>query len=391
MSIATMNWALSQRLETHQQQILLYVIADSADPSGVTRHCDPDYMVDRARLSRATMFRRLGELEELGVLSRRKYYTEEGAPRYEIRLNLEARIDLPIRSRRAGEDDGGGEHEAEAADNPKSQGETLGEAQSHSRETGAVSPVRPAQSHSCDSVSPPLSEGLPPNPPPGGSRSRKEVEVSEERDGLWRAFLGVYPGISAMPQDDARDALDALPVDDAEWAISSAPHYAAECRKLSKAPKNAHTWLKKAMFKNFPRGGPPAPRPDTFAADSPEGRAIVALYQIARTPVPERAGRVTFRGEISLPLLRLGEAAPRSVWPFREAPDQIAAWAKFVAAHVPGPRGSMVDTKGIGKDMRRGIYAPWPFPPSKDGIIYRDDTNDQQQEGSGDDGNGTAA
>jgi hypothetical protein len=105
MSIAAMNWALSQRLETHQQQILLYVIADSADPSGITRHCDPDYMVDRTRLSRATMFRRLAELEEIGALSRRKYYTESGTPRYEIRLNLEVRIDVPIRTRKSGDDE----------------------------------------------------------------------------------------------------------------------------------------------------------------------------------------------------------------------------------------------------------------------------------------------
>src|SRR6266403_1700179 len=118
MSIATMNWALGQRLETHQQQILLYVIADSADPNGVTRHCDPDYMADRARLSRATMFRRLGELEEIGVLTRSKFYSERGSPIYEIRLRLDAQIDMPIRTRKKGEDD-----EDDAI--PESQPETL--------------------------------------------------------------------------------------------------------------------------------------------------------------------------------------------------------------------------------------------------------------------------
>ncbi|WP_354132781.1 hypothetical protein [Bradyrhizobium sp. RT9a] len=367
-----MNWALAQELETCQHQALLYVIADSADPNGVTRHCDPDYMASKARLSRATMFRRLSELEDLKVLSRRKYYTEAGTPRYEIKLDLDLRISLPLRSRRKGDED---DPDGENAEIPKSQAETLAGAESHGSETGAVSPVRPAQSHSCDSISPTLSKELPPNPPPGGFRSKREVERSEEREAVWRAFLGVYPGISAMPQDDARNALDALPIDETEWAISSAPLYAAECRKLSKAPKNAHTWLRKAMFKNFPRGGPPPARPDSFAADSPEGRALAALHQVARKTIPTINGRVTYRGEVTPQLLAFAQAGERSAWPWIESSDatrdQIAAWARFIEAHVPGPRGPLIETRGLGANQRAGIHAPWPWPPKKDGSIYQ--------------------
>src|SRR5882724_1704501 len=172
MSIATMNWALSQELESCQQQALLYVIADSADPNGITRHCDADYMASKARLSRATMFRRLSELEDLGLLSRRKYYTETGVPRYEISLNLGARVCLPIRSRRSADDDRGTDGE----ETPKSQAETLVGPESHGPETSKVSPVRQAQSHSCDYISPPLSKSLPPSPPPGGELSKMEQE-----------------------------------------------------------------------------------------------------------------------------------------------------------------------------------------------------------------------
>ncbi|WP_439392355.1 hypothetical protein ACRQ5Q_22430 [Bradyrhizobium sp. PMVTL-01] len=388
MSIVSMNWALSQELESCPQQALLYVIADSADPNGMTRHCDADYMARKARLSRATMFRRLSELEELGLLVRRKYYTEQGAQRYEIQLNLEARVILPIRTRKGGDDDAGGDHEAENAEIPKSHGETLVQPQSHSSETAAVSPVRPGQSHSCDCISPPLSEGLPPNPPPGGVRSRREVEAEERREGLWRQFLGSYMRIARMDQAAAREEFDKLSIDDAEWAVSSAPPYAAECAKDRVAPKNANTWLRKGMFKNFRRGGPPPARPDSFALDSPEGRAIAALHQVARKQPPERNGRVTYRGEITPQILAMAKAGSRSTWRWRDMADcreQIGSWAGFIEATVPGPRGAFIESRGLGKDQRSGIYAPWPFPPSKDGTIYQD-----QPEGEADGSSGAA-
>jgi hypothetical protein len=55
-----------------------------------------------------------------------------------------------------------------------------------------------------------------------------------------------------MDQQTARAELDELSIDDAEWSVGVCATYAAECRKLRKPPKNAHLWLRKRMFTNFP-------------------------------------------------------------------------------------------------------------------------------------------
>lgn len=385
MSIATMNWAFRQRLETHQQQILLYVIADSADPNGVTRHCDPDYLVKHSRLSRATMFRRLAEIEALGVLARRKYYTEAGAPRYEITLNLEVLIDVPIRTRRAGDEDADGEGDAVG---PESHAETLAP-ESHAETLVSetkVSPVRLPQSHSCDCIGPPLSEGLPPNPPPGGSLSKQEVEQGGKRDQLWRQFTGVYPGISAMDQQAARQALDQLSVNDAEWAVSVCPAYDAECRKLKKPPKNAHLWLRKGMFRNFAKAKIAAPpREGVWVAEgSAADRALRLVRMLARQPNP---------------YLRRGPAGDGYMHKTEVGPDLLAMLAfadevplRWPAVDLGTPHGAAWQARfrewiGQGMPHELGsnlIRVPTLWPPKKNGTIYRDDTpdDDTPEEGS---------
>jgi hypothetical protein len=147
-------------------------------------------------------------------------------------------------------------------------------------------------------------------------------------------------------------------------------------RKAAQAAQGRPLWLRKAMFKNYPRGGPPPPRPDSFPADSPEGRAIVALHQVARKSISAINGRVSYRAEITPQILAFAEAGERSSWPWLERSedtrDQIAAWARFIEEHVPGPRMSLIETRGLGMDQRTGIHAPWPWPPKKDGTIYRE-------------------
>jgi hypothetical protein len=390
MSIAAMNWALSQRLETHQQQILLYVIADSADPSGVTRHCDPDYMVDRTRLSRATMFRRLAELEEIGALSRRKYYTESGMPRYEIRLNLEVRIDVPIRTRKSGDDEASPDGEEEAAIRPESQPETLVGPESHSETLVAdtkVSPVRLPQSHSCDYISPPMSEGLPPNPPPGGVRSKKEVEQSERREAVWGLFKASYPGIASMDQQEARAELDELSIEDAEWAVSVCSAYDAERRKLRKQPKNAHIWLRKGMFRNYPKVEIRAPPSEGLwiAEGSDEDLALNFIRRLVR--LPSRFVRTV--------------DGVRGYWhKFGVGPDLIAMltfakdvplrWPKVErgTAHYAAWQRRFEEWIGQPAPLEPGataLHVPTPWPPKKDGTIYADNgypDNDLDQEGS---------
>ena len=288
MSIATMNWALAQRLESCQLQILLYVIADSADPNGLTRHCDPDYMADRARMSRPTMFRRLGELEASGLLTRRKFYSEKGAPIYEIWLNLEAHVDAPIRRRRREDDDEEAGGEAAGADGAEP-AETAAGAATEIPESQPETLVRRPKSHLEHDQSltretfiyPPISKTLPLPPLRGGSPaaslSKKEAEQSDKREGLWLQFVQGYPGIAAMDQQAARQELEALSIEDAEWAASVLPQLKTELKKAGgRPPKNAHLWLRKAMFRNFPKAKIEPPPPDGvwIAMGSDQDRAL---------------------------------------------------------------------------------------------------------------------
>jgi hypothetical protein len=378
MSIAAMNWALRQRLASTQQQCLLYVIADSADPNGVTRHCDPEYMETHARMIRATLFRRLNELEELGLLRRLKFYSERGAPIYEIQLVLDALVDVPIRRRgRPGDDESSDENEgSEAATiGPESHSETL-------VQPTKVSPSASPKSQYCDSISPTLSEESPPYPPPGGVRSRGEVEQSEKRAALWERLRSDYPGIGTMDQQAAREELDALSIDDAEWAVSVIPELKAELRQLKdRAPKNAHLWLRKGMFRNFPRGKLEAPPPEGFwiSEGSEQDRALRFVRNLARVPTPFVLQRGAERGYLSkaevgpdlLAMLIFADQTPRGWQSRARGSPEFAAWQQRVTAWV-----------GQGLPCQPGtelIRVPCHWPPKKDGTIYPDDPDDFEE------------
>src|SRR5262245_28052229 len=142
MSIRAMNWAMAARTDGVSAQCVLFVVADTANEHGVSIHADPDYIAARTRQSRATVFRRLKELEAAGALTRLKRFRDDGAPVYEIRLRLDVEVDYD-----APPPDDGGTPDVEA----ESQIETQGGSQI---ETGTVSQVRLSESHSCDSKSP---------------------------------------------------------------------------------------------------------------------------------------------------------------------------------------------------------------------------------------------
>ena len=379
MSVATMNWALRQRLASPQQQILLYVISDSADPDGVTRFCTPDYMEQHARMTRATMFRRLGELEDLGLLKRLKFYSERGAPIYEIRLALGVLVDLPIYRRGKNEDsDDENETSAEPVAEaetaiPKSQPETL-------VETTKVPCSASPESHSCDSICPSTSEESPPYPPPGGLLSKSEREATDKRDALWARFVQGYPNITTMDQQAARDELDELSLDDAEWAVSVLSALKEELRKAKdRPPKNAHIWLRKGMFRNFPRGrlDAPAPAPEAvwIIEGSDEDRALRFVRSLAKAvnPMVRDRGDGTrgypHKSAVGLDLLAMlafvNDVVPR--WRLRErGSENCGAWQERFREWIDRP----LPVDG------NGIRTPGPWPPSKDGKIYRDEDSD---------------
>lgn len=391
MSIKAMTWAFALPLEP-RAKIALLAIADNARDDGVAWP-SRDTIAEKSSQSRATVKRKMKVLADLGVLALAERFREDGTRTTdEIRLNLTLSAEEVMRRMQGlsdadrgedddDDDDSGSDVEVDAGPESGEGGGVQAEPLPvHScTPTGAVVTRGPV--HSCTPLNEPsLEPRIPPNPPLGGVHAedgplkKPDKAASQARDRLWQQMLGVYPGISAMDQQAGRGEFEHLSLDDAEWAVTAATPYGAECTKLRKPPKNVHIWLRKAMFKNFPRGGPPPARPDSFAVDSPEGRAIVALHQLARKSISTAGGRVVYRAEITPQLLAFAQAGERSAWPWLDSSEatrkQIGAWSGFVEAHVPGPRFPLLETRGIGTNQRTGIYAPWPWPPNKDGTVY---------------------
>ena len=167
------SWAQKQRLRLPQEQLLLLLIANAADPDGIAfrwwrkREHWWTYLRDQSRQSRASVFRHLNTLEELGLVLRQKVVLPDGAVRFECACDMEKVVIIE-------------------PDEPDSQshGETQNQGSESHGETESVATVRLDESHSCDSrrslnLNP--SESNSPPTPQGGSQEAA-AQAGEESD-----------------------------------------------------------------------------------------------------------------------------------------------------------------------------------------------------------------
>jgi hypothetical protein len=73
---------------------------------------------------------------------------------------------------------------------------------------------------------------------------------------------------------------------------------------------------------------------------------------------------------LSAQALALDIAPPENEWVFIAANqvNQVSAWKEFLARELAGkPRPELCWDRNYGKG--RGFYAPWPWPPRKDGRV----------------------
>jgi hypothetical protein len=103
-----------------------------------------------------------------------------------------------------------------------------------------------------------------------------------------------------------------------------------------------------------------------FAADTDEARAITAIHAVARvTPFRLQTGEISYLREVTEQLKAMAKAPPRSAWPFIEDRNQIGAWRAFVSECVKRSIPTFVEER----NGSHGIFAPWPWPPRKDGTL----------------------
>lgn len=403
MSIKAMTWAFALPLEP-RAKIALLAIADNARDDGVAWP-SRDTIAEKSSQSRATINRRLRLLSDLGILEIRERFREDGSQTTdEIRLDLSLAPDEVMRRVQGLDAEDRAESADEAAadrggdgDGPREEGGCQPDTPPVQSGHPGAAVVTPRGLQSCNPLNEPSVEPkTPPNPPPGGDGPMRKVdkEAQAKRDALWQRFTGAYPGISAMDQQAARQEFDQLSVDEAEWAVSSGLSYGEECRKLKKPPKNAHIWLRKGMFKNFAKAELREPRPEEvwIAEGSEEDRALRFAQLLARQPPkfvrtrPDGSrgySRPTPIGADLLALFRYFGDQTDGGWPrLKRGTDHYAAWQRRFVEWVGAPLPSRPNEPDC-------IRAPTLWPPKKDGTIYAD--HEQQQEGSGDDGDGTAA
>lgn len=133
----------------------------------------------------------------------------------------------------------------------------------------------------------------------------------------------------------------------------------------NRSRENFHIWIRRRGFDEFKE----APITRVHAAHSEEARAIVAVHDLAgkadfvSSIMRNKAdGSISYRVPVTPRLLAMAKAPPREQWVALTA-QQAAAWEGLLGDFV------LVQMR---KHMREGSFAPWPWPPSKDGKVYNE-------------------
>ncbi|WP_440640264.1 hypothetical protein ACSHT2_02665 [Bradyrhizobium sp. PUT101] len=367
-------WARNLKLRNLQASILLRSLSLYVDGDGVAFAAIPTLAEDCDGLSVDTVRRRLVWLEQVGAIARQPQWLDENGVRNghgrgkrttdEIRLLFDADPDL-IEARAQGRAPHVGEENAAETTEI-----------SPSSQLGLNSTVSPRPALGQDSVSPsstcdqlisePEPEPESPKAPEGGEEGRC-ADDEREPDGFSEAW-SAWPGreLQGHRRDLALVEFRKLPADKQRHCRQAVPLFAAARARAGydKHP-NFHLWIRNRGFEEFPYrpDGSAAPSSGPIEEASEAGRAITALYAVARTRPFVSNGRVIYPGGVSAQLLAFAAVAEKAAWRWITDRQQIAAWTAFLAAHVRGGRPALLEKRG----EETGFYAPGPWPPRKDG------------------------
>jgi len=65
--------------------------------------------------------------------------------------------------------------------------------------------------------------------------------------------------------------------------------------------------------------------------------------------------------------MAFAQAPPQQQWTWIEDRQQLAAWSNFLAEHIASARPPLIIDRTVDGVKRSGFFAPWPWPPRKDG------------------------
>lgn len=384
MSIRAMNWAMDQATGDPRSQCLLYVIADCASPDGVAWP-SIKYMAAKSQQSKATVQRRLKELEEIGAVARFPRWEDEdgkvnseGRGRRtsdEIRLLLDRSI--VIRN-----DDEGTEESAA----PPSQADTGG----LQADTGPVAQLSDGPPSHCGDPymnrnSEP--EDSPPNPPSGGDATQIEIEG-------WQDFKSAFEsdGDPIVRVSLAQQLFAALKPDERSRVTLSAKGLIAWRHRQKKPPSkpSAQTFIREiGAWATWEKHAPPDPvacEPPIFVAeDSEDWQALRVLAAIRNEPELRALALDHGRG-LMLKALRpavkalaqfAGDQIDTSAWKiFEEGTQQCGAWCEFARMRPHNVDTGETRVMQVGSKIYNdwqvkvvGVRVPCEWPPRKDGTL----------------------
>jgi len=362
-------WARNLRLRNPLAKLVLCMLTQYVNGDGVC-FVSIDELGKDCELAPNTIRSRLTWLEEMGVIARRQQWLDEKGRRNadgigrrttdDIRLLIET--DNEVLDQRIA-----GENQPESAEISPSPGEGLNAGPDITRPSPALQ-----QPFTC--VQGLTSEPEPESPPTPSGGERESVEVLEEPEDFGPAWSS-WPGHEVMRRDLALAEFRELPPDKQRHCRAAIALFVKMQAQLGrKHPPNFHLWIRNRGFEEFPTAANADPdagsaSPTSFDVGSAEGRAIRAVFAVARTPLFEHRGRVVYPLPVTAQVLAFAQAGNSAGWQWIEDRNQIAAWQAFLSAHVHKPRPSLVMTRGSGDQARQGIYAPWPWPPRKDGSL----------------------
>lgn len=389
MSWEALNWAGKQRTRSCSVQIVLYVLANCANPQGVVSDWwDEDqawweYMLDRTRLKRSTIFDLFKELEDANALTF-QWVKPEGNSRRRavVRLNYACLIneDEPEKSSSTWTPE-------PSVGDQKSTSRTISEGEESTTWTNSVeeSPGAGREESTTRTRTLCIQENpSPPKPPHATGPQGGRQEATEEPIGF-AAFFASYPEHQIMSRAKALEEFVKLSSVDQKRATDAATLYGSQLARNNRKPINANRWLRERRFAEY-GAGVQSTGSRVFVPEGSEAWKAwcnFAAVAYGGTPkIPHFWGAPGQRGATTptpWPLGGQGWLVPFEHWVFVErATAQFNRWTERVhevlgrAPLAVTARSTHYAHKLISRDNARwgdrefvGLLVPSEWPPRK--------------------------
>lgn len=324
-------------------------------------------MAEELGCGRATLQRSLERLYEAGWVEKRRRDTwrpEDSTPSssYAYRVKLD-RDDIDLKGLASETDDIDDVSHAEIAEVPENgEGVPAGGQGCPPMGTGARASTGTGAHTYAGTNNDPLERPLKTIERDAGARAR------DRKDRFKAEFRKRWPTAAVDDRHRTDYAADALTVEEEKAALDGVGPFLEELKRQGrKSVPAGWRYLEEKRWTLLRQGGgsaeSSAPSASFVDEGSDAGRAVFALYAVAKAKPFVNLGKVVYRASITPQILAFAGVADRSSWRWISDRQQIAAWQAFLAAHVFGARSPLLEQRG----NETGFFAPAPWPPRKDG------------------------